>query len=100
MKYLPVITASVGLVVAAGAFAQGLQPASPEAPAPALRYDSAFSGYRPSTEKEAGGWREANDLLAPKPRAATPPSAPSPMKDGKPGPAPGAHRGHHGGGMR
>jgi hypothetical protein len=36
-------------------------PANPEAPAPALQYESAFKGYRAYRETPLAPWREVND---------------------------------------
>lgn len=39
-------------------------PADPAAPAPAVRYESALSGYRGFREEELVSWRDANDEVA------------------------------------
>ena len=44
---------------AAGANAQ--HPADPAAPAPAVKYESAFADYRPHREEKLAPWREVND---------------------------------------
>lgn len=39
-------------------------PADAKAPAPALRYPSAFADYRPWQDVKPGDWRALNDALA------------------------------------
>lgn len=39
-------------------------PADPAAPAPAVRYESALSGYRGFREEALVSWRDANDEVA------------------------------------
>ena len=53
------------LLVACGAFAAGVACAQPTAvvPAPALRYESAFAGYRPMDDAGPGDWKQLNDRL-------------------------------------
>lgn len=48
-----------------------VEPADAQAPAPPLRYQSAFAGYKPWQEVKPGNWRQLNDDLA------TPPGTPS-----------------------
>ncbi|TDP63102.1 hypothetical protein DES47_105102 [Roseateles toxinivorans] len=38
-------------------------PLDPGAKVPALRYRSAFDGYRPNAEVEVGAWKDANDTV-------------------------------------
>ncbi|RZJ19898.1 MAG: hypothetical protein EOO54_14380 [Haliea sp.] len=38
-------------------------PADPQAAAPALPYNSAFSGYKPWQDIQPGSWREVNDTV-------------------------------------
>jgi hypothetical protein len=40
---------------------QARDPSDPNATAPAARYTSAFTKYRPNVEAEVGSWREKND---------------------------------------
>lgn len=39
-------------------------PANPEAPVPAIRYDSAFDGYRSYRQTPLAPWRDVNDEVA------------------------------------
>ena len=39
-------------------------PTNPKAPVPALKYDPAFSGYRPFREEPLARWRDTNDEVA------------------------------------
>src|SRR4051812_45983312 len=75
-------------------------PANAKAPAPALRYQSAFADYRPWQDLKAGDWRALNDNLA----AAAPGregghaghGAPPAAPDAKASaPMPPAHHGNH-----
>jgi hypothetical protein len=55
------------LALAAGATHAEQHPPSPldaKAKAPAVRYRSAFEGYRPYAEQERADWRKANDAVA------------------------------------
>ena len=50
----------------AAAFAETVarqEPTEAAAPVPAVRYESAFSGYAPFREQEPGAWREQNDEI-------------------------------------
>ncbi len=38
-------------------------PANPAAPAPAIHYQSAFTGYQPYSEEKISSWREVNDQV-------------------------------------
>lgn len=83
-------------------------PADPKSSAPALRYQSAFSDYKPWLDIKPGNWREANDTVG-SPAAkdgehagrdvpASVPAAPDPASKTTPAAIPGhgAHQ-HHGG---
>ena len=54
------------LMYGAAAMAQAMgtsppQPAMPDVPVPAAKYESAFAGYRPFHEEKIASWRELND---------------------------------------
>jgi len=85
-------TAVAALVLATAATAQPRmpEPAQPDAPAPVLRYQSAFDGYRALGDDAVGNWRAVNDRVreaaekrthaghsAPTPAAASAPATPS-----------------------
>ena len=61
---MKLISLAVAAALAGTAFAQTPgqvpDPANPRAPVPALRYESAFAGYRPYTEVEMLSWKRAN----------------------------------------
>jgi hypothetical protein len=91
-----------GLATAVAANAQPRvdDPAAPGAPAPTLRYQSAFAGYKPLGEANVGKWREVNDRVRDA-AAASRPQGPAtsgavPPAQG-PSAAPPAAHGHHGG---
>jgi hypothetical protein len=76
-------------------------PADAKAPAPALRYPSAFSDYKPWQDVKRGDWRQLNDNVRPANKGAGShghmhhgASAPSTPQAPASAPAPG-HRGHH-----
>lgn len=76
-------------------------PADPKAPAPALRYDSAFTDYKPWQDASGGDWRAVNDTVR---RAAAKGDAhaghaapPSPAAASAASPAHGHHQRMHGG---
>lgn len=48
-------------LAAAAASANAQHPADPAAPAPAVKYESAFADYRPHREEKPAPWREVND---------------------------------------
>ena len=125
MRYLPVTALTIVLTVSASGAAarpgsKAADPASPSAPVPALKYESAFSDYRPFGDDQMIPWKSANDevgriggwqvyarearqpaaVQAP-PEIKTPtstptPSAPAtkPTPDAAPKPTPGGHAGH------
>ena len=65
MKRFIVIAAIAALVPHAAAQQQAKpQAADPAAPAPAAKYESAFSGYRGYREEPLATWREVNDEVA------------------------------------
>ena len=81
-------------------------PADPRAPAPALRYSSAFADYKPWQDIKPADWRAVNDQLrgaaggaahaghaGPAPAAAT---GPQPAAKPSPPATSGAHGGHGG----
>jgi hypothetical protein len=43
---------------------QQSDPADGKSPAPALRYESAFTDYKPWKDVSAGDWRAANEAVA------------------------------------
>ena len=105
-------TAVAALVLATAATAQPRvpEPAQPTAPAPVLRYQSAFDGYRALGDDAVGNWRAVNDRVreaaakgahaghsAPTPAGASAPATPS-----QPAPAgvPPHHRMHSPGGAK
>ena len=49
--------------MAAAQTAARLDPADPKAAAPVRGYESAFKGYRPYADEEAGRWRESNEEM-------------------------------------
>lgn len=51
------------LPLAAHTQATRVEPADPKAPAPTLRYQSAFSDYKPWQDAKPGDWRALNDGL-------------------------------------
>lgn len=98
---------AVGLCLPLLAFAQAGRPdpADPKAPAPALRYQSAFADYKPWQDTPPGDWRAVNDVVrgaaaqggshAGHAMPASPPaSAPTSPPKAPPHPTPG-HGGHH-----
>ena len=79
-------------------------PADPKAPAPALRYQSAFADYKPWQDTKPGDWRAVNDNVrdaaakggghaAPVPSAPPTPASAPPSKASAP--AMPTHGGHH-----
>ena len=105
-------TAVVALFLATAATAQPRvpEPAQPTAPTPAMRYQSAFDGYKALGEDAVGNWRAVNDRVreaadkrthaghsAPPAAGASAPAAPSqPASAG----VPPHHRMHSPGGAR
>ena len=107
-SFLPALAAMAALCLPLLALAQAgrLDPADPKAPAPALRYPSAFADYKPWQETKPGDWRAVNDnvrqggpnsgghaghqMSPTAPAAASAPAAPSPA------PPRGAHPPHGG----
>lgn len=99
----PAVALSLPLLAVAQ---QGTSPTDSKAPAPELRYQSAFADYKPWQDVKPGNWRQLNDNVAPKPGAssghaghgsaqpatpAAPAAAPAPaMKS----PHQGGHEGH------
>lgn len=83
-----------------------VDPADPNAPVPAARYRSPFSGYQAFTETPVAPWRETNDRVrerggwrtyareAREPDAATPLAAPASPPAAAPKPAAPGHSGH------
>ena len=75
-------------------------PADPKAPAPAMRYQSAFADYKPWQDTKAGDWRAVNDNVrdaAAKGGGHSVPSAPpasAPPSEAS-APAMPTHGGHH-----
>ena len=81
-------------------------PADPNAPVPAARYRSPFSGYQPYTDTPVAPWRATNDRVrerggwrtyareAREPDAATPSAAPASSPAAASQPAPAGHSGH------
>ena len=105
-------TAVAALVLATAAAAQPRvpEPAQPNAPAPVLRYPSAFDGYRALGDDAVGNWRVVNDRVreaaakgahaghsAPTPAGASAPATPS--QPAPPG-VPPHHRMHSPGGAQ
>lgn len=106
------LTPVVALCLPLSALAQAGRPdpADPKTAAPALRYQSAFSDYRPWQDVNPGDWRALNDTLRtqagggaghaghampmsmPAAAPAAAPKAPRPAAS-----APGGHAHHHGG---
>ncbi|HEX4885599.1 MAG TPA: hypothetical protein VFX05_15755 [Casimicrobiaceae bacterium] len=92
-----------GLAAAVAASAQPRvdDPAAPGSPAPALRYHSAFAGYKALGEAGVGNWREVNDRVrdaaaaAARSQGQAMPAAVPPAQG--PSAAPPAAHGHHGG---
>lgn len=78
--------------------------ADPGSPAPGLRYESAFSDYKPWHDIQPGDWRAINDALGKvpaghgghgaAPAAGTPGAAPAKPADSQQAPVPG-HDAHH-----
>ncbi|MBI5603114.1 MAG: copper-binding protein [Deltaproteobacteria bacterium] len=62
----------LGIVLGAGSLAalEGPDPADPGAPAPEIKYWSAFSDYRPYQEQEPLSWKQINEDVAGIPGAA------------------------------
>lgn len=107
-----VVTVMVTAAPSARANAQGGRPAAPDpsdpkAAVPPVRYDSAFTRYRPNAEAEVGAWRDANDNVGriggwrvygreaiAQPKADQPPAAG--RRGGGPAAAPGAGHEHRG----
>ena len=81
-------------------------PADPNAPVPAARYRSPFSGYQPYTDTPVAPWRATNDQVrerggwrtyarqAREPDAAAPPATPASESGAAPKPAAPGHAGH------
>ena len=98
-------TAPVATATATAAPAR-IDPADPNAPVPAARYRSPFSGYQPYTDTPVAPWRATNDRVrerggwrtyareAREPDAATPPAAPASPPAAAPKPAAPGHSGH------
>lgn len=66
MRYLSVTALTIVLTVsasgsAAEAGSKAADPASPSAPVPAIKYESAFSGYRPFGDEQMIPWKSTND---------------------------------------
>lgn len=104
MKTFRTLAIVAACTSAAPAIARELDASKPTTPTPALRYDSAFSDYRPYADVEVGAWKDANDALAPKPRPVAPPGTPQMNLPGggatpPTGPNP-PHPGHSSGGGR
>lgn len=55
--------AALGLAGAASAQSTATDPSHPGSFAPPLRYESAFTGYRPLGEDGVGQWRQVNDRV-------------------------------------
>ena len=107
----------VALCLPFSALAQATRPdpADPKTAAPALRYPSAFSDYRPWQDVKPGDWRALNDALRAQASGggahaghampmAMPPAAPAVPASAPKAPAPAAsapgghaHHHHHGG---
>ena len=56
--------AAHGSLAAAQPTASHTNPADPDAPAPALQYESAFTDYRAFRETPLAPWRDVNDEVA------------------------------------
>lgn len=84
--------AALGLQSAAAIAQSRGNPSDPATAVPAIRYSSAFTGYRPLGDEKTAPWREINDEVARVGghlgilRNQTPGSAPA---------ASGGHAGHH-----
>lgn len=92
------LAAALALCLPLPATAQSGPPdaADPKAPAPALRYRSAFADYKPWQDTQPGNWRALNDALAPTPASAAGrgPAAALPA-DKASAPAAAGHHGQH-----
>jgi hypothetical protein len=64
-NFLPRLAPAVALCLPLLALAQAgrTDPANARAPAPALRYQSAFADYKPWQDAKPGDWRALNDAL-------------------------------------
>jgi hypothetical protein len=88
------------LIVAGSVAAQSAErpnPTDPKAKVPPIEYRSAFEGYRPFTDQEAGDWRRANEEVGAAgghagPRPGQGPGEPTSKP--KPGQADKKHGGH------
>ena len=64
MKLYFAVATMVALAPWAAAQQSRPDPADPAAPAPAVKYESAFAGYAPYREEKLAPWREVNDEVA------------------------------------
>ena len=60
-RLAPLVALSLPLLALAQA--SRLDPADPKTPAPALRYPSAFTDYKPWQDSKPGDWRAVNDTI-------------------------------------
>jgi hypothetical protein len=81
------------LLQSAAAIAQSrANPSDPAATVPAIRYSSAFTGYRPLGDEKTAPWRESNDEVA---RTGGHIGILRNQPPGAPSAATGGHAGHH-----